>query len=97
MAFGVLLLDTLATHRNKEASPALRDLGCRVLYLPPCSPGLNPIDNPIEQAFSKLKAHLGRIGVRPFPAVIQAIGEIRDLYEPIERWNDFKAHGYVSD
>ncbi|MBC6408263.1 MAG: transposase [Rhodobacteraceae bacterium] len=88
-----MLLDTLATHRNKEAAPALRDHGCRVLCLPPCSPGLNPI----EQAFSKLKAHLGRICARPFPTVFQAIGEIRDLYEPIERWNDFKAHGYVSN
>jgi len=80
-------------HRNKEAAPALRDHGCRVLYLPPCSPDLNPI----EQAFSKIKAYLGRIGTHPFPAVFQAIGEIRDLYEPIECWNYFKAHGYVSN
>jgi len=91
MAFGVSLLDTLATHRNKEAPPALRDRGCRILCLSPYSPGLNPI----EQAFSKLKAHLGRIGARPFQAVFQLIGEIRDLYEPIKFWNDFKAHGYI--
>jgi len=93
MAFGVLLLDTLATRRNKEATPALRDHGCRALCLPPCSPGFNPI----ERAFSKRKAHLGRIGARPFPAVFHAIGEIRDLYELIERWNDLKAHGYVAN
>jgi len=93
MAFGASLLDTPATHRNKEAAPALRDLGCRVLCLPPCSPGLNPI----EQAFSKLKVHLGRVCPRPFPAVFQASGEIRDLHGPIERWNDFKAERYVSN
>ena len=89
MAFGASLLDTLATHRNEEAAPVLRDHGRRVLYPPPYSPDLDPI----EQALSKLKAHLGRIGARPLPAVFRAIGEIRDLYEPIERWNDFKADG----
>jgi len=52
----------LAIHRNEEAAPALRDRGCRVLYPPPYSPDLDPIDNPIERAFSKLKAQLGRIG-----------------------------------
>jgi len=93
MTFGASLLDTPATHRNKEAPPALRDRGCGVLCLPPHSPDLNPI----EQAFSKLKAHLGGIGARPFLAVFQAIGEIRDPYEPIERWNDFKAERYVSN
>ncbi|MBC6407724.1 MAG: transposase [Rhodobacteraceae bacterium] len=69
MAFGASLLDTPAPHRNKEATPVLRDRGCQVLYLPPYSPGLNPI----EQAISKLKVHLGGIGARPFPAVFQAI------------------------
>jgi len=32
-----------------------------------------------------------------FPTVFQATGEIRDLYEPIERWNYFKADRYVSN
>ena len=57
-----VILDNLATHRNKEAARALRDHGCWFLYLPPYSLDLNPI----EQAFSKLKAHLRRIGARTF-------------------------------
>jgi len=89
----VVILDNLATHRNKEAVAALRDHGCWFLYLPPYSPDLNPI----EQAFSKLKAHLRRIGARSFTAVFQAIGEICNLYEPSECWNYFKAAGYVSN
>jgi transposase len=56
----VVILDNLATHRNKDAAQALRDHGCWFLYLPPYSPDLNPI----EQAYSKLKAHLRRIGAR---------------------------------
>ncbi len=68
----VVILDNLATHRNKEAAQALRDHGCWFLYLPAYSPDLNPI----EQAFSKLKAHLRRIGARTFTEVFQALGSI---------------------
>ena len=73
-------MDNLATHRNKEAAQALRDHGCWFLYLPPYSPDLNPI----ELAFSKLKAHLRRIGARTFTKVFEAIGAICDLYDPTE-------------
>ena len=62
---------------------ALRDHGCRFLYLPPYSPDLNPI----EQAFSKLKAHLRRIGARTFTDMFNAIAEICDLYSTDEYWN----------
>ncbi|MFK7877308.1 MAG: IS630 family transposase, partial [Paracoccaceae bacterium] len=53
--------------------------------------------NPIEMAFSKLKAHLRRVGARSFTAVFEAIGQICDLYDPTECWNYFKAAGYVSN
>lgn len=88
----VVILDNLATHRNREAAEALRAHGCWFLYLPPYSPDLNPI----EQAFSKLKAHLRRIGARSFTAVFEAIAQICDLYSPQECWNYFKAAGYAS-
>jgi hypothetical protein len=57
-----VICDNLATHRNKDAAQALKDVGCWILYLPPYSPDLNPI----EMVFSKLKAHLRRIGARTF-------------------------------
>ena len=88
----VVVLDNLATHYNAEAAAALKAHGCWFLYLPPYSPDLNPI----ELAFSKLKAHLRRIGARSFTAVFNAIGQICDLYDPTECWNYFKAAGYVS-
>ena len=88
----VVILDNLATYKNKEAAAALRAHGCRVLFLPPYSPDLNPI----EQAFSKLKAHLRRIGARTFTELFQAIGKICDPYDPQECWNNFKPAGYVS-
>ncbi|AJE45235.1 transposase [Celeribacter indicus] len=51
-------LDDLTTHRNTGAARALREHGCRFLYLPPCSPE----PDPIELAVSRLKAHLRRTG-----------------------------------
>jgi len=86
-------VNTLATHRNTQAAEALRDHGCWFLYLPPYSPDLNPI----EQAFSKLRAHLRKIRARPFTEVFEAIGAICDPYDPTERWNYFKAAGYIAD
>lgn len=88
----VVILDNLSTHRNAQAAEALRQQKCWFLFLPPYSPDLNPI----EQAFSKLKAHLRRIGARTYDHLIQAIGNICDLYEPQECWNYFKAAGYAS-
>ena len=88
-----VILDNLATHYNKEAAAALKDHGCWFLHLPPYSPDLNPI----EMAFSKLKARLRRIGARSFSAVFNAIGQVCDLYEPDECGNYFIAAGYGSN
>ena len=63
----VVILDNLATHRNAEAAQAMRAAGCWFLFLPPYSPDLNPI----ELAFSKLKAHLRRIGARNFSSDVR--------------------------
>lgn len=72
----VVILDNLATHKNAQAAAALRNAGCWFLFLPPYSPDLNPI----EMAFSKLKAHLRWIGARTFTDMFNAIAEICDLY-----------------
>lgn len=47
--------------------------------------------NPIEVAFSKLKAHLRRTSARTIDVLWQAIGHICDLYTPDECWNFLKA------
>ena len=88
----VVLCDNLATHKNVEAATALRAHECWFLYLPPYSPDLNPI----EQAFSKLKAHLRKLGARTFSDLFEAIGDICDLCTPDECWNFFKAAGYAA-
>lgn len=89
----VVILDKLSTHKSPRAAEALRRRGCWFLFLPPYGPGLNPI----EMAFSKLKAHLRRIGARTFDAQFEALGDICHLFDPQECWNSIKATRYASD
>ena len=64
-----------------------------MLFLPQYSPDLNPI----EMAFSKLKAHLRKAAARTFDALIEAIGNICHLFQPPECWNYFLKAGYGPD
>lgn len=66
-------------HRTLErAAQALRKRGGWFLFLPAYSPDLNPI----EMAFSKLKANLRRIGARTIETLFRALGDICDLFDP---------------
>lgn len=89
----VVILDNLSTHKSLRAAEALKEAKSWFLFLPPYSPDLNPI----EQAFSKLKAHLRRIGARTYDDLIAAIGDVCALYHPTECRNFFQAAGYASD
>ena len=89
----VVILDNLPSHKSEKARAILKDRGAWFLFLPPYSPDLNPI----EMAFSKLKAHLRRIGARTIDDLWRAVGSICDLYSPDECRNYFSAAGYGSD
>lgn len=89
----VVILDNLASHKSAAAERALKACGCWFLFLPPYSPDLNPI----EMAFSKLKAHLRRVGARTFDELICALGDICDLFQPQECRNFLSAAGYASN
>ena len=86
----VVILDNLSAHKSPRAERIIRDRGAFMLFLPPYSPDLNPI----EMAFSKLKAHLRKTAARTIQDLWDAIGRICDLYEPGECRNFFKAAGY---
>ena len=88
----VVILDNLATHKSLKSANLLKRQKCWFLYLPAYSPDLNPI----EMAFSKLKAHLRRIEARTYDTLIQALSNICGLFSPKECWNYFKASGYAS-
>jgi transposase len=72
----VVILDNLPAHKSKGAEKAIKARGALVLFLPPYSPDLNPI----EMAFAKLKAHLRAKAVRTIDALWQEIGRICDLF-----------------
>lgn len=86
----VVILDNLSSHKSEKAAQMLSQVGAWFLFLPPYSPDLNPI----EMAFSKLKAHLRKACARTFDEVWQTIGQICDLFSPKECQNYFKACGY---
>jgi len=88
----VVILDNLPAHKSKAAEQAIRDKGAWLLFLPRYSPDLNPI----EMAFSKLKAHLRTKGARTIDDLWRAIGDICNLYHPDECKNYFNAAGYGS-
>lgn len=72
----ILVMDNLSAHKAASIRAALVARGCDLLFLPPYSPDFNPI----EQAFSKLKAILRGLGARPHEtfqaAVRQAVTAI---------------------
>lgn len=65
----VVVLDNLAVHKRKVVQEAIEAQGCEVLFLPPYSPDLNPI----ELAFSKIKACVRRVEARSRAALDEAI------------------------
>jgi transposase len=86
----VVIMDNLAAHKSRRAEKAIRDKGAWILFLPPYSPDLNPI----EMAFAKLKALLRAKAARTIDALWQEIGHICDLFDPAECKNYFAAAGY---
>jgi transposase len=67
----VVVLDNLSVHKGERVRQAIEASGCQVLFLPAYSPDLTPI----EEAFSKLKAWLRRLGARTREALEEAIAE----------------------
>ena len=86
----IVICDNLPAHKSAAAEQAIRAKGAWLLFLPPYSPDLNPI----EMAFAKLKALLRAKAIRTIDALWRAIGEICDLFSPHECRNYFAAAGY---
>ena len=89
----VVIMDNLSSHKAPAVCAAIEAAGARLLFLPPYSPDFNPI----EQAFSKLKAHLRKAAERTIHDLWNAIGRILDLYSPQECANYFANPGYDAD
>jgi transposase len=86
----VVILDNLSSHKSPRAAASLSDLGAWFLFLPAYSPDLNPI----EMAFSKLKALIRKATARSYDDLWKAVGTVCDLFTEAECQNFFEAAGY---
>jgi transposase len=85
-----VILDNLPAHKVAGVRKAVQAAGARLLYLPPYSPDLNPI----EQAFAKLKALLRTAAARTVTDLRQAIQNAFAAFTPAECRNYLAAAGY---
>lgn len=88
----IVVMDNLGSHKNRAIRQAIRAAGARLMFLPPYSPDLNPI----EQVFAKLKTLLRKAGERTVEAVWKRIGALLECFKPTECANYFRNAGYAS-
>ena len=88
----VVVLDNLGSHKGKAVRRAVRAVGAHLLFLPPYSPDLNPI----EMMFAKLKTLLRKADERSIAAVWSRIGELLHCFSATECANYLKHAGYAS-
>ncbi len=86
----VVILDNLSSHKRPAARELIEAVGATMMFLPPYSPDFNPI----EKAFSKLKALLRKAAERTVTGLWDRIGKLIDLVEPEEAQNYFNSCGY---
>ena len=70
----IVVMDNLQVHKMKRVRELVEDAGAKVLFLPPYSPDFSPI----EEAFSKVKGILRRIGARTRETLLEATAEALD-------------------
>jgi transposase len=88
----VVIMDNLGSHKGKAVRQAIRKAKAHLIFLPPYSPDLNPI----EQVFAKLKALLRKAAERTVEATWRRIGQLLDHFTPAECANYLANSGYAS-
>lgn len=86
-----VIIDNLGSHKVTGVRAAIEACGARLLYLPPYSPDLNPI----EQFFAKLKAQLRKAARRTVEGLWNAIGNALHAFSPNECANYITNSGYA--
>ena len=87
----IVFMDNLRAHKIVGVREAIEAIGAELEYLPAYSPDLNPI----EQAFSKLKAALRKGAARKVNALLKLIGKLVKSFAPEECANYFRHAGYA--
>jgi transposase len=88
----IVIMDNLGSHKSGAIRSAIRAVGARLMFLPPYSPDLNPI----EQVFAKLKTLLRKAEERTVEAVWRRIGKLLECFAPTECASYLRNSGYGS-
>ena len=86
----IVFMDNLAAHKVKGVREAITSIGARVVYLPPYSPDLNPI----ELVFAKFKGLIRSAGERTVEGLWRLCGQLLDRFSSAECLNYFRHCGY---
>jgi transposase len=87
---GVVVMDNLSAHKGGRIRELLEAAGCELLYLPPYSPDMNPI----EEAFSKVKGILRKAQARTRSGLIEAMGHALGVVNSSDARGFFEHCGY---
>ncbi|AOR79202.1 transposase (plasmid) [Novosphingobium resinovorum] len=85
-----VIMDNLSSHKRASVQVLIEAAGATLRFLPPYSPDFNPI----EKAFSGLKAILRKAGERTVSGLWSLIGKLVDIFQPPECANYFRSCGY---
>jgi len=85
-----VIMDNLSSHKVSGVRAGIEAAGANLLYLPPYSPDLNPI----EMAFAKLKSLLRAKALRTMDELWKALGPLPDTFSPTECTNYLRHAGY---
>jgi len=86
----IVIMDNLPAHKVAGVRQAIESAGAQLRYLPPYSPDFNPI----EMAFSKLKALLRKSAQTTKDGLWDTIAQAIETFSTTECWNYFSAAGY---
>ena len=86
----VVVMDNLSAHKGARVRELVERAGCELLYLPPCSPDMNPI----EGAFSKVKGILRKAQARTRSGLIEAMGHALRAVSASDAGGFFEHGGY---
>ena len=86
----IVVMDNLSSHKRETTRKLIEDVEARVLFLPPYSPDLNPI----EMVFAKIKHLLRSLECRTRKALWEAMQSVLDAVTPSDAINCYKHCGY---
>ena len=85
----IVVMDNLSSHKGPKVEQLIKKAGAELRYAP-----YSPDMNPIEKAYSKLKAFLRKIAERTVARLLMTLDACGGIFEPAECANYFKACGY---